>query len=127
MIDNFDFNFTVLVNNPNKTDLNKWLIEIDSRLIKFKPSNQALINVKINELFFEYKKAINVANIKNEINLKIDINGEYGIKYWWPNGYGDQKLYNLTIEITSDSFKVKQSKLIGFRSIELVQEPIKYQ
>lgn len=127
MIDNFDFNFTVLVNNPNKTDLNKWLIEIDLRLIKFKPSNQALINVKINELFFEYKKAINVANIKNEINLKIDINGEYGIKYWWPNGYGDQKLYNLTIEITSDSFKVKQSKLIGFRSIELVQEPIKYQ
>ena len=67
MIDNFDFNFTVLVNNPNKTDLNKWLIEIDLRLIKFKPSNQALINVKINELFFEYKKAINVANIKNEI------------------------------------------------------------
>lgn len=127
MIDNFDFNFTVLVNNPNKTDLNKWLIEIDLRLIKFKPSNQALINVKIDELFFEYKKAINVANIKNEINLKIDINGEYGIKYWWPNGYGDQKLYNLTIEITSNSFKVKQSKLIGFRSIELVQEPIKYQ
>lgn len=127
MIDNFDFNFTVLVNNPNKNDLNKWLIEIDLRLIKFKPSNQALINVKIDELFFEYKKAINVANIKNEINLKIDINGEYGIKYWWPNGYGDQKLYNLTIEITSNSFKVKQSKLIGFRSIELVQEPIKYQ
>ena len=45
------------------------------------------------------------------------------VDLWWPNGYGDQPLYTVTIEImTEDEMEAKTSKRIGFRKVELVQE-----
>ena len=50
---------------------------------------------------------------------------------WWPNGYGDQKLYNLIVELglipgsgSTGGDKFKFHKTIGFRTVELVQDPI---
>ncbi|CAF2561588.1 unnamed protein product [Rotaria sp. Silwood2] len=37
---------------------------------------------------------------------------------WWPNGYGDQPLYNLVV---SNQGNFINSRLIGFRTIELIQ------
>ena len=43
---------------------------------------------------------------------------------WWPNGYGAQPLYNLSVSLsTSDPHWL--NKTIGFRKVELIQEPIK--
>lgn len=36
-------------------------------------------------------------------------------KLWWPNGYGEQPLYDLTVRVGDDS----HSKKIGFRTIEI--------
>ena len=46
------------------------------------------------------------------------------LKLWWPYGYGEQNLYNLTIAVELDEIMLKKSKTIGFRSIELVEEPV---
>lgn len=45
------------------------------------------------------------------------------IKEWWPNGYGNQTLYDLFVFFT-DSFGVMNNKKIriGFRTVEIVQD-----
>ncbi|CAG0919271.1 unnamed protein product [Notodromas monacha] len=56
-----------------------------------------------------------------------NVSKEQGLKLWWPNGYGEQNLY--TLEVTyldgssTEESSVQQMK-IGFRTAELVQEPI---
>lgn len=42
------------------------------------------------------------------------------VKTWWPNGYGDQYLYDLKVNYTHSEKKVQ----IGFRTIELIQENV---
>ena len=47
------------------------------------------------------------------------------IKRWWPNGYGNQTLYDLYfIFTTADGEVTSQRRRIGFRTIELVQDPV---
>ena len=40
------------------------------------------------------------------------------ISLWWPNGHGDQPLYQLIVSINS---QLIGSRLIGFRTVELIQ------
>jgi len=48
------------------------------------------------------------------------------LELWWPNGYGKQALYNLSVSCySSSSNRVTKSKHIGFRTVELIQQPIK--
>lgn len=47
------------------------------------------------------------------------------IELWWPNGYGNQKLYPLEVKFSNDGTDRSTKRLkIGFRSIQLVQEPV---
>lgn len=49
-----------------------------------------------------------------------------GIKRWWPNGYGNQSLYDVLITFTADVTKEVSSvqRRIGFRTIELIQKNV---
>ena len=40
------------------------------------------------------------------------------VKLWWPNGHGDQPLYELSV---SSNNQLMDSRLIGFRTVELIQ------
>lgn len=46
------------------------------------------------------------------------------VQLWWPNGYGEQKLYKLTTKIRISNYETLDEKQIGFRKIELVQDPV---
>ncbi|CAL7949982.1 unnamed protein product [Xylocopa violacea] len=65
----------------------------------------------------------NNGHIKSTILLRIPADLVYE---WWPNGYGNQTLYTLTVTATIPT-NVKKQKLIriGFRTVELVQKPLK--
>ena len=42
---------------------------------------------------------------------------------WWPNGYGDQKLYDIPVSISDENGMIDvQTKKIGLRKIELITE-----
>ena len=46
---------------------------------------------------------------------------------WMPSGYGQQTLYDVNVSITSNSEELHaQSRRIGMRKVELVQEPDKH-
>lgn len=46
------------------------------------------------------------------------------VNTWWPNGYGEQPLYNLSIELNTINDNQSKNISIGFRTAELIQEPI---
>ena len=57
---------------------------------------------------------------RNDITFKLDV-GEP--RLWWPNGYGDQPLYDLEIDVTKDgTSQDRLIKRVGFRRIEVVRE-----
>ncbi len=61
----------------------------------------------------EFKKYVNRGFNK----ITLDYN-KSDIELWWPNGYGDQPLYDFTLE-TGDE---KLSKKIGFRTLEVISQ-----
>ena len=46
------------------------------------------------------------------------------VELWWPNGHGNQKLYDLKVVLRSETDTDLQSRRVGFRTVELVQEPL---
>ncbi|XP_053614125.1 beta-mannosidase [Plodia interpunctella] len=59
-----------------------------------------------------------------EVDMEMSIS-ENSIRRWWPNGYGDQRLYRLSVIFTStkDRFELSKKQLkVGFRTIEVIQE-----
>ncbi|XP_071743985.1 beta-mannosidase isoform X2 [Lepeophtheirus salmonis] len=59
--------------------------------------------------------------------LKINTTMEFdekSVQMWWPNGYGQQKLYNFCVTFFSNTSKVSKEIDVAFRSVKLVQEAI---
>ena len=52
--------------------------------------------------------------------IPIEINNP---KLWWPNGMGEQNLYNVEINVSDKISQDSKSYKIGLRTIELVREP----
>ncbi len=65
----------------------------------------------------KYSKEIIIGN-QNQYNVQLIVSNP---KLWWPNGYGEQNLYDLRISITDKSDKVldEVNKQVGIRKIEL--------
>lgn len=122
LIEKHDFNFSLSV--FKQKDLKNWIIDIDLTVINLLNTNQAVLKVKIEELNFLNEIKLNLTSAKFDTKVKVSLSSE-DIKLWWPNGYGAQKMYNLTLELSVLNTSVIKSKQIGFRSVELVQEPIR--
>ncbi|XP_073999944.1 beta-mannosidase isoform X2 [Rhodnius prolixus] len=46
------------------------------------------------------------------------------VQLWWPNGYGEQKLYNLTVVFKTESETVSKTIEVGFRTVEVMEQPV---
>ncbi|XP_042909002.1 beta-mannosidase isoform X1 [Parasteatoda tepidariorum] len=63
-------------------------------------------------------------NLEAKKIFKINLPQSLGIKLWWPNELGGQNLYSLNVYFSSVKENASKSIQIGFRSIELIQEPV---
>ena len=77
------------------------------------------VDVVVNENIRASMKHQLVAG-KNEIEVPFEI---LQPKLWWPNGLGEQAMYNITVCVSSDNYTDSLKRRIGLRTIELVQEP----
>lgn len=128
IIDSFDFDFWASVyprpTSPQK--LTDWEIEVDVRLNQtFKFGESAVLTVRIDELNFVQTVSNLTLDQNNVFKLKFSLNGAYKIALWWPNGYGAQQLYEFKLTIEQPgSGSVNKTKRIGFRSVQLIQDPV---
>ncbi|XP_058792427.1 beta-mannosidase [Phymastichus coffea] len=73
-----------------------------------------------NGSYFNNLKFIN-NHAKAIVLLNIPINK---VKLWWPNGYGEPKLYSLQVKVINGIDVVEKKMKIGFRTVELIQDPL---
>ncbi len=66
-----------------------------------------------------HRQPINISFGKNTITIPFEIRDP---KLWWPNGLGDQHLYEAEIRILSGEHVVDYSDRIGIRTVDLVME-----
>lgn len=50
------------------------------------------------------------------------VNFQQQVELWWPNGFGNQPLYNLTATVSTSTSSFTKTIAIGFRTIELRQD-----
>lgn len=120
----FDFDFSVSVYPYGNT---KWALDFLIRInqsVDF--SSLGTVNVRIDEIGYNDKINISIDSQNSESRVKFVIVDVSRIKLWWPSGYGDQVLYNLSVSVSlaNSEQNQKKSKRIGFRSVELIEEPV---
>ena len=61
------------------------------------------------------------------VHLHLSIESLPASELWWPRGYGEQPLHPLTVSFvpsTNSSAIQQEEKLVGFRLVEVIQEPL---
>lgn len=122
----FNFNFSVSVYPEDRRDLeNYWILDLELRIVGGNSAqNEAQVSFNLEELGFRHTESIELDGLKTIKNFQIKVKKVKGLELWWPNGFGEQALYDLTIEVSLGEFMLAKNKTIGFRSVELIQEPI---
>ena len=84
--------------------------------LEIESATEKEISIQINDKSYPHK-------LKKGMQ-KIDI--LYAIEnpeLWWPNGYGNQKLYNISVSISDENELIdSKTKKIGLREIDLISE-----
>ena len=82
------------------------------------------LNVKVSPKNFAGQEQFFTCNyeICGEKNLHFTLNID-NPELWWPNGYGDQPLYNVTVSFETENDLVQEfNEVIGIRQIEMLPE-----
>lgn len=108
---------------------------IENRLHQIELSDTEAVVAWNAEVFSEKDLSIicdikleNETKINRRINLKKGLNqiaDTFAIEspeLWWPNGYGEAKLYNFEIVLGSKTNQYREKKKLGFRTIALITE-----
>ena len=71
------------------------------------------------------KASKKVSLVKGDNKVSVDVDATSDVALWWPNGMGEQKMYNVTASFAASgdvqaSAAVEASRRIGFRFVALV-------
>ncbi|CAH1280029.1 unnamed protein product [Diabrotica balteata] len=120
-----------VVSDVSEQNQDYWNLNVDVYLannIKNRVSGKVLVEIALN--FVNFAKVIDInatENSNQEIVASITVSvPKLYVNSWWPNGYGESKLYLLKVTYESSDTKdvsIKKQK-IGFRKVELVQDKL---
>ncbi|KAH3757628.1 Mannosidase, beta A, lysosomal [Pelomyxa schiedti] len=102
--------------------LTQWTVNINV-FLQSRSSTSGTVNVDIPALSTSTSKSVSLVTGENKVSLTMTVSNP---QLWWPNGVGEdtRTLYNLQTSFTSsDGETSSYSQNIGFRKLELVQEP----
>ena len=85
--------------------------------MKPQKKNQLKSVIQVNEV--NHSEKITLQKGLNSYKTKLSVPDP---KLWWPNGMGDQPLYQLDFQIESSNSVDSQNVIFGIRQIELVQQ-----
>ncbi|KAH3701562.1 hypothetical protein DPMN_076550 [Dreissena polymorpha] len=81
------------------------------------------LEVKLYPTSVTSSKQVNLVKQNDSVSFNINIPKSAAIDEWWPNGYGNQSLYDLYVFYTDSLGTMNNKKIrIGFRTVELVQD-----
>ena len=102
----------------NKIDTERADLEFNVEIESVNKENITLITL-IDDSIINSRK-INLIPGFNNISYPITISSP---ELWWPNGLGDQRLYNVEIQLRdNENLIAKMNQSLGLRTIEVVQD-----
>lgn len=93
--------------------------------VKIKKGRHEDVSLKVEAILWETNQSEPVVvetMLTKESSIKLPLTVKEP-KLWWPAGYGEQNLYNLTINIYEDNVLLHSTeKRVGLREVELVEK-----
>ena len=107
-IDTVKFNTLSIADNKANVEVTSLIKQNTEKNIEVKAS------LKFGDRLYEKRELLNRSNLSN-VSFEID-----NPELWWPNGEGEQNLYELKVEVISeDKIIDQQIKRVGIRTIDL--------
>ncbi|XP_045208111.2 beta-mannosidase-like isoform X1 [Mercenaria mercenaria] len=121
------YDTVVMRDVTSETTRNKdgsWLLKVDVFTdVPLGTTAQGHLEVKVGGTSVTQSIPVSLTPDNNTATMNINIPKTVIIHEWWPNGYGNQTLYDLFVFLT-DSFGTMNNKRIriGFRTVEIVED-----
>uniref|UniRef100_A0A3B1KAL9 Beta-mannosidase n=1 Tax=Astyanax mexicanus TaxID=7994 RepID=A0A3B1KAL9_ASTMX len=104
--------------------LSCWTVEVDV-YFDVVTASKGIVLLSVPQLKSQAKFQLSLVPGQSNLSYVLQINQNVSVDLWWPFGHGKQPLFDMIINITMDNGeKFITEKLIAFRTVELVQEPI---
>ncbi|XP_046577124.1 beta-mannosidase-like [Haliotis rubra] len=102
----------------------EWLLDVDVYFdVSGGPVSGVLTtNIVGTSLMTTLPLKLTPANSSSVFTMRIPSTENIGM--WWPNGYGNQTRYNVNVTFTSKNEVSNEQRRVGFRTVELVQDPV---
>jgi beta-mannosidase len=105
---------------PTSSDLTEWGLSVEVYLDAAQ-SGTGTVSISLPQLKIQTSQSVSFNLGENLVTFSIPVSNP---ELWWPNGYGAPNLYQLSAQFTSSGEMDSKSIYIGFRSVEIVKEPI---
>lgn len=115
---------------PRNVVNNSWTVSVSARMWSAlgppPGGSSATLTASFEGLGVEASTAVVVGAGETVSTLKLMVPASAGVEAWWPNGYGGQALYPLTVTLTTATAiggheQQKKTVLIGFRTVAIEQ------
>ncbi|XP_053476857.1 beta-mannosidase [Ictalurus furcatus] len=104
--------------------LSCWTVEVEL-FFDVTTASVGAVHVSMPQLQSEVNVPLFLRPERSNTSVLLQINQSVTVDLWWPFGHGQQPLKYLLIDINMEGGETFHAeKLIGFRTVELVQEPI---
>ncbi|KAK6181475.1 hypothetical protein SNE40_009318 [Patella caerulea] len=109
-----------------KASDNTWSVDVEVHFDVRTGSTTGKLETQLVGTPVSFTKEIVLNPTNTSFKFTLNIPKDTNIDLWWPNGYGNQSLYQLTVNFTSDNSQESTAKTIkiGFRTVEIVQVPV---